>query len=358
MTILPLLCLALATRQDAPILQSTFAGGEDGWTVVQIAGTGAKATAVHDAEHLKVGTGSLKVDYTVGPNQMAAAVLPIAEGAAAKMASIHFWVRPDANAPLLLTLVEKGGAEYNCPFTAAKGKWQEVALSSSDFLLNVDAGRPADPDGKLDMDQINAVSLVDMEQFLGQNATVAGILGVQPGARALYLSDFQLSAKPLPAAESASLIDGFARPQPNWAVVNATASLVNEAPLNARALRLDYNLVSGKAAGAFHRLRLGQLVGKRTIDFRVAAASACHLLVQLEEKSGGKYNATVEVPGGSAAVDRSVDLSEMAAAEDSKDDNGKLDLDQVKQMTILDITALIDAPGRNTLWIGPVSAHG
>lgn len=358
MTLLPLLCLALAAHQDAPPVHSTFASGEDGWIAVQPSGSGGTVSAVHDPAHLKVGTGSLRLGYTVGKGQIAAAALPLSDGAAAKMASLGFWVRADQDTPLVLVLQEKGGGRYTATFTTAKDRWQEVALSTQDFVLSDGAGDPADPDGHLDPETIESVSILDFDQMIFQDAAAAGVLGVTAGARAVYLSDFKITDTPAkgPATGTKYVLDSFATPQANWAVLNASSSLVTEPLLNARALRLDYNLPSAKAAAAFKRIHKGALAGKSSLSVRLAAKAACQVLVQLEESGGGKYNATLSVPAAPEGVDRSIPLSEFKAAEDSKDANGKLDPELVTQVTLIDITAMVDAPGRNTLWIGKIVA--
>ncbi|RYG26652.1 hypothetical protein EON82_02495 [bacterium] len=358
MTLLPLFCLAVAAAQGEPLIRSTFAAGEDGWTAAQLVGTGGKVSVVRDPDHLKVGTGSLRLDYSVKVGEMSAASLPVADGALAKMGSIHFWVRPDQNSPLIVNLQEKNGAQYSCSISAAKGVWQEVEMGIQDFLPSLDPGSVPDPNGRLNADEIVSISFFDLNQFLGQVEALAGLLGVQQGPRAVYLSDFLVTTKPMPDATAAGeyVIDAFDRPHPAWTVLNATPGIVSEAPLNARALRIDYNLPSGKAAGAFKPLRLGALVAKKTLAFRAATANACQLVVQLEEKGGGKYNYAFRMPGGSTPVDQNVVLSEMKPADDSKDDNDKLDLEEVKQITFIDLTALLEAPGKNTLWIGRVVA--
>ncbi len=49
---------------------------------------------------------------------------------------------------------------------------------------------------------------------------------------------------------------------------------------------------------------------------------------------------------------RNLFLAEFTAAQDSKDDNDKLDLDQVKQLVILDVTGWFGgADADNTLWL-------
>ena len=81
------------------------------------------------------------------------------------------------------------------------------------------------------------------------------------------------------------------------------------------------------------------------------------LIVQFEEAGGGKYNKLIEVEGGSAINHITIDFKDLNAADDSKDDNGKFDADQVSQLVFLEVTGMIDrADGENTLWIGNLRA--
>ena len=358
--LLPLLSLALMAAQDAPLIRSTFTSNADGWIAVQPVGSGGKVSVVHEDADLKVGTGSLLLSYPVGPGQIAGAALPVADGAASKMASIHFWVRSAADTPLAITLQEKSGGQYVAMFTAPKGKWQEVELGVQDFTPSTDPGTPADPNGKLDPDLVESITVLDLAQFLAQVPAMSSLLGVQAGDRSLLLSDFKVTTKPLAEANTATeaeyLLDRFVRPQPAWAALNGTARIVSEAPLGAPALRMDYNLASDKAAAVFKRLKPGALAGKATLSLRLASTHDCKLVVQLEEKGGGKYNANLAIPAGSKATDLTVSIPTMTPDPQAKDPNGKLDLDQVGQITLVDVTALTEAPGMNTLWIGKVSA--
>jgi hypothetical protein len=75
-------------------------------------------------------------------------------------------------------------------------------------------------------------------------------------------------------------------------------------------------------------------------------------VIQLEEKSGGKYSTTVELPGESKAMDVRLANRLFTKSDDSKDDNAQLDLDQVQQILIMDASGLMAAgEGDNQLWL-------
>src|SRR5262249_32770382 len=113
----------------------------------------------------------------------------------------------------------------------------------------------------------------------------------------------------------------------------------------------------GKIVGLVRSIKRGSLDGMKTISVSVVSANACKLMIQVEEAGGGKYNTLVDVPGGSQLKVISIPFAELGAAEDSKDTNGKLDLDQVNQLVIADIYGIAGmGEGDNTLWIGAVKA--
>ena len=85
---------------------------------------------------------------------------------------------------------------------------------------------------------------------------------------------------------------------------------------------------------------------------------ATKLLIQLEEKDGGKYNVMVDVPADKERADIAQAFADFKPADDSKDDNATLDLNQIKSVMVLDLSGMIDnaADADNTLWISGLRA--
>ena len=53
-----------------------------------------------------------------------------------------------------------------------------------------------------------------------------------------------------------------------------------------------------------------------------------------------------------------VDFSEFKPADDSQDDNGQLDLEQVKQIFVIDVAGIKGQEKiQNTLWLSHISAQ-
>jgi hypothetical protein len=89
----------------------------------------------------------------------------------------------------------------------------------------------------------------------------------------------------------------------------------------------------------------------------VSSARPTEIIIQLEEKGGGKYNRQVSIPGDSKVQKLSLTFSEFTAAGDSTDDNGRLDLDHVKQILILDMSGFTGAEeGDNVFRVSHLAA--
>ena len=352
---------APATTAAAPLVQSTFEADAGGWTPL---GATAKAAVTHDAASVHSGTGALKFDYPVEKGQMNALLLPTPDGKLAGAQSFSLWVKADHASPLILMLSEKGGGHYSALFTAPAGQWQQVTLAPSDFVLGEGKDDPKDSDNKLDLDQVEAVGVFDFSQiFVQADSAIATALGIQTGPRSLLLDDFSVGAAPVVPAVKAdpSQIESFAAPQLSWAGLGAVTLSRDTKVLNGPSLQAVYKPTAGKVVGVLKPLRPGILAGKTTLAFSLASARPTTLLVHLEERGGGKYNYMLEAKGGSAVQPVSIAVTDFRPGDDSQDADGKLDMDQVNQFSVLDLTGLMGDPAAggaadNTFWIGPITA--
>jgi len=88
----------------------------------------------------------------------------------------------------------------------------------------------------------------------------------------------------------------------------------------------------------------------------VASRRAVKLLVQVEESGGGKYNAMIDVAASATGQEVSLSYADMVADKNASDANGKLDVHEIKQLVIADLTAMAGAASgeENVLKIGAV----
>lgn len=347
--------VALAQNTTAPIVRHTFEESDGGWTLM---GTGGKIAVTHDAASVKSGKAALQFDYNVNKGDMAALMLLTPDGMLAKAKSFRFAVKSDAGGVLTAILQEQGGGRYVAMFTVPAGKWQQVDLAPSDFTLSEDANDPPDPNGKLDLDKVEAFGITDVMQILAQtdNADLEKLFNVKKGAHTLLVDDVVINEEPLAASVQSDALDTFTRPQVGWfAIGGLSVSQVSGAPLAGRGIQLDYRQSMGKPVAVIRKIQRGTVAGKTGLSVDVASTKPAKLIIQVEEKGGGKYNILVDVPGGKQLKTLAFPFSEFKAADDSHDTNDKLDLDQVNQLVIIDGSGLLGMDeGDNTLWIGNV----
>jgi hypothetical protein len=344
----------------APFMHHTYEEKDGGWQAV---GTSGKLSITHDPVHVKEGKGALQYDYKVAKGEMSTLYLPTPDGALAKAKAIRFWLMTDYAAPLYIVLQEHDGGRYVSLISTPKYKWQQVELAPSDFTLSEDNNDPPDPNNRLDMDKVESIGIVDLGQFLAQaDEGLSKLFVIQKGDRALYLDDFRISEETLPNAFSAVnmdvKIDTLVRPQLSWLGVGDTKlTQATGKPLEGKSLQLDYHQAPGQISAIMHRIPRGKFAGTTRITFNAASTKPVRLLVQVEEKGGGKYNSIVEIRGARAAQEVVVNFADMKAADDSKDTNDHLDIDQIVQIVFIDLTGQLDSTDvDNTLWINDLRA--
>lgn len=329
-----------------PILQQSFITTEEGWLGL---GDIAKVSRVAAPRN------AIEFGYTVDKRNLNLLVRPFEPGALAGAQRLRFVVKADTETALAIIVEEKGGGRWSAVASLPKETWQTIELAASDFTLGHDAGDPADPNGKLDLDKITGVSLLDLHQFFvrAESPALQMFVPVTPGPRTLWLSEFLVDAKVLPT----NTLDGLTRPQLGWMGVagltlkRATAG----SPLPLPALEATYAVSPTKVGGMLRALPTGALTGKTSLTFTAAVLKSTTLLVQLEDELGGKSNATIEIPGVRVPKKISLPFTDFKRSDDSKRD--KLDLSRVKQVLILDISGLTESVEQsNTLWLANLEA--
>ena len=348
-----------AQTPDATIVKHEFEGSTHDWTAM---GETARVTLTTAEGTFKNGKSALKFEYLVEAGETAALMLPVTQMPPTTLKSIRFWVKSPVSMPLVVVLQERDGGRYQAMVGVPAGVWQRVELALSDFALGTDAGDPRDPNNKLDIDRLEAVALADLSQMLvgGLEPELLNMLGIKTGARAFYVDDIEASTAALPepvVPAGEVLIDGFARPHVAWFATGSVRSrIVEEKPLEGKGMRLDYDLEEGKIAAAMKAISPGALAGSSRLLLSMASAKPTSVLVQVEEVSGGKYDTVVTLEGGQKLQSLTLKLADFNPSSDSKDDNGKLDREKIKQILIADLSFMGGGAGANTLWVGRIRA--
>lgn len=351
------LAAGIATLSAAmPLAQHTFEDNDEGWAAF---GQNGHVSVTREATGVKTGKGALAFEYDVshGP---AFAMWPV-KGSVAGMQSLRFWLKTDAATPVAVLVNEKApGGHYICMLWSPGNMWQHVELQLSDFTLNQSPKDPEDPDGKLDAADIQAIGLFDLSQIYNGAAkasTLPIVIDEKTGKHTMFVDDFEISSEPLALAKTSGegvVIDDFARPVLQWATLGGV-----ELSTEKNGMRIKYAQEEDRYRIVLKMLPRLDMRGWNRLAFDISSARASELVISLEEHNptkgpGPRYSTIVSVSGGGRVEHRAISFEAFAAdANGPQDPNGKLDLDQVKTISIVDITAATThEPGTNSVWIG------
>jgi hypothetical protein len=347
-----------------PIIHDDFEQNEAGW--IGFGSDSARVRITHDAAQVKNGKGALEFDYESSSTKPAVAILPVTESMGMqKMQSIGLWMMAESATAAAISLIEKQGGRYVAIFWLAPHSWQRVELTPEDFVLAQNATDPKDPDGKLDLDQIEAVGVIDVSQILngalGKNAANLAVV-THSGPRKLFIDDFEVSSD-RPAwfhPRGPYQIDSFEHPQLNWFTLGGPdlKSDTSRKVIAGSALESSYVQMADAFVLVVHQLPAVDFTGATHLAFDAASLSDAHLLFVLEQQGpgGARFHVDVEVKGGGNAQHREVPLSAFQPDENASATLGaKLDLSNLKSIAFLDITAAYTGESEeNTIRLGNV----
>jgi len=298
-------------------------------------------------------------EYTVGDG-VAVAALPLKGTPLAQMGLLRFSMKTDVPTVVAVLLNEKKpGGDYTAICWSTGNTWQKVELTPADFHLNSGLKDPPDPDGKLDLDAVASIGILDLNSVFGVNVDTNSPIFMEShgGKHSFSIDEFEVAPAGAAAGAVPGVIDSFASPQLQW-ITRGGAELKPEA----QGMRAVYRQMDGKSVLLSHPLgSAANLTGKDFLAFEVSSERPAQLLMTFEELSPGKpqgprYNAIVEVAGGGKVSHREIDLGAFEHGEDSPADaNGMLDWSRLKSFSILDITASdTHEMATNSLWIGNI----
>jgi hypothetical protein len=364
-------------KQDAEkkIPLDDFEGETTEWTALKLGAAGvnpdpdAKVAITKDAGAARSGKGALAYAFQVAPGTVSVLALqrPID---LTGMKSMRLWVKCSVTTAVIIGLGESSGASYQAAAHCTGGVWQEIAVNLDELTPDEPA---KDPNGKLDLDQVGALTVFDIGGFL------ATFLPDLKGPRSLAVDDVSFSSKPVTASTGPAqvtrvvpihLVDNFETSVIRWIPISVDFSDGPKFSLFDAAVALDKDVPEGggKQSLKFSYPRKGQKIhavmrtlekvdlGKATaIDLALKSAHDAQVIVAIEEKDGSRYNRTVELHAGDWKK-LSVALGEFTLADDTQDENGRLDASQIKQVSIVDASTLLGGSeaNENHLWIDQV----
>lgn len=359
--------LALVAMQ-ATLLEQSFETGLEGWTAL---GSGAKLRVTHEAGQVKSGQGALAVDYMVAPQQVSSVALPAAGITLDKMKSIRFWLKTTAATPMAALLSErKPGGDYVARFWSPKDTWQQVELSPSDFVISDGPNAPKDPDGHLDLDQVQGVGLFDLAQYLNvlaEKTVLPFFIDTARGRRSFFVDDFQVlsEAPPSAAAPGTVVIDDFHQDFLRWITLGRVDLSVSRSgnPLERPAMVASYERSPGRFPVVIRQLGGLDLTAADRLSVEIASDIDAHVLFSLEEKTsaggnGPRYNMTISVPGKRRLLHKTLPFADfMLDSNGPEDSAGAVDPARLKTLSLVDLLPVDQGETeKNTLWIGNLQA--
>jgi hypothetical protein len=287
--------------------------------------------------------------YDLQPRQMAVAVCP-APPEMAHMRRLRFRVKASADLPLGVVLSEKkpGGGNYNALLWVPANTWQQVELTPADFAAGDGPNDPVDADGKLDLDQIEGLGVLDLAQlFLSQpeNPDARFAIDRATGARTIEIAGLEVIEGESAAPERS--IDGFDRGFLEWITMGGMklqlAPKTN--PLGAAAMQMVASAEGGRIGLAMRRVSNLNLAKAQRLVFDMASENETTLVISLETKSGKRFNQTIYPPGKREVLHVRVKLADFEG-------EGAFDPAQWKSI------AIAEASGQpNSVWIARMSVE-
>lgn len=319
------------------ILKNTFASDAEGWVTLGKPG----AT-------LKVDGGALHFGYKVeNPPAMSMLVHPLAELSTKGLQSVRFEVKTESPFAVGVILSEKkpGGGNYTAIFWSTGQGWQPVVLSVADFVEGEGPNEPVDADGKLDTDQLEGVGFIDVSQIFSR---AGGPVFSTPhdGDYTISIRNFELSrdtVKPYPAMT----VDDFERPQTMW-----LSPAIADFKTKDGAMTVSYQQQPEQAVIFVRQLAKRDYRGATHLAFDIESSRPGQFVWALSEgrnhgPEAGRYNVDFTVLTPNKMDHREIVLSAFNADQNgAQDPDGKLDLDQLRSLSLIDLS---QQDGANTI---------
>jgi hypothetical protein len=323
--------------------------------------------ALGEDSQLQASADGMTYTYDVGAKKFSGAVLS-APPDFARMRSVRFSLKSDHDTAMAVLLTEKkpGGGNYAAWFWAPANVRQQIELTPTDFTVTDGLGDPVDADGKLDLDQVEGIGIVDLAQFQLARPRTADTPATPVSARrhTFTIADFAITGGPgsAPAAERRgdAALDSFDRGFLDWVAVGGMRLQLSSArdPLGAPAMQASYRQKDGQLELLVRRVGNPALASARHLSFDIASEREVTLVVALEMKkpggSGGegpRFSLPIYPPGGREVFHVDLNLA------DFKGPTGTFDPSQWRTIAIMDATEPGGTEPENTIWIGKMEAR-
>ncbi len=348
-----------ASWAQGTVIEWSFEAGLNGWSSVDPAG---RLDVTYDATIARVaGGGVAEYVHEAAVGKLGGiAVQLMVDTARAK--SVRFWLRTSAPTLMLASLTEKDGSNYHAPFQSLANVWQDISLDLSDFRLGEDS---QDENSLLDPGQINAIGLLDGTAFAAAIAAqVPFLVPPELGQRKLWFDDLALDTESVaPRWETAEVnglkgvrLESFEGLPLQWLVMSPGATQVaydDQVKADGDlSLRATYDVPAGKLMGLLTNPGAAPIAKALRLQLSLRSSAKTTLLIGLKEADESQYSFPLPVEAGEEHKTVDLPLAEFKLGDDSSDEDGKLTLAEVSELSVLDVSAILGQPvGKNTLWL-------
>ncbi len=196
-----------------------------------------------------------------------------------------------------IDLYEAGGARYQAFYWVTANGWTAVDMPLGEFWL---AERSADPDGRLDPDQVRRMTITDLANLPGQ---VGMALGLKDGpqemdVRRMYVGPGTAVARGEVLDDRAEIDDRLREPLALLPIGGPGLAVVN--PGDGPELEVRYQFGAARWIGFIRgvaQLPVGRMAA---LAFRAHAEPRVRMHVVLEQRDGAKFDATAMASPGPA----------------------------------------------------------
>jgi len=325
------------------------------WTLL---GANASVTESREAGWSRAGRPALDYRYEVGRGQLSLLVLPLSGAQLAGAGSISFAAKSSHMSNLVLALEEQGGGRWSLPVTLNAGVWQEVRIVLDDLVLAVGGDAPPDANGRLDLERVQRMSIVDAGAMLAsKSADFMRLFGIPGGPRRIVIDELRFSGATREGG--ASSLDGLTRATPPWSVFGAShAELSREAPLNQPGWVVDYRKQSGAVMSLMRPLPVAALAGADQLELTLASRLKSSLVLKLEQSDGDKFELGFDLPGNGSLQTVRLKLADFKRADDSASSATRIRPERLSNLLLMDIGGWFASKGENRLWLQRLAGNG
>lgn len=256
---------------------------------------------------------------------------------------LEFAAKATTLTPVIVGIGEEDGSRYEAVVAITPGAWHEVKVYLADMRPSENS---EDENGVLDPDQVANVSLVDLSVFL---ALMAGqdegapikLPKPVPGQNELSLDNVRLTDE-VREGEYGPLQDGASPLLRAMFVLGAGGAIEREAEGldGGPCWHVRAEVGEREVAALLWPVPPGYFNDAIGVDLLLRSEESLTMILQVKEADASEYNLPAPIEAG-RTINHKVLWSDFRLGDDSADENGQLDTDQIVDVVLVDATGVV-----------------